>query len=296
MIYVNIFIWKPHIIRKITYIDHSFKNALSPVFSIMIRNLSRKQSFSGYPKNKLKEKSSVIRSQRQGFLHKYLDLLNRIFVRLQRLMQGIPGGPAHLYNCIVTGYLEPTYDYAVKEIKEKFSERSAIIEVGCGTGRLLSEINRKVKPKDVVGLDISHAMIGISKRNLTESGDYSKVNLIVADAHRMPIREGYFDLLVSTGTLHHIRKPEEFFRECSKILNKLGEVWIYEFSYDADCKDSSKRIGKPCMLLRILAALHGLPRSTFEKGYIREALNKSKSKSMINYDGVATKLILQKEK
>ena len=49
-----------------------------------------------------------------------LNLLNKIFVRLQRWMQGIPGGPAYLYNCIATKYLEPSYNHVVKEIEERF--------------------------------------------------------------------------------------------------------------------------------------------------------------------------------
>jgi len=209
-------------------------------------------------------------------------------------MQGIPRGPAHLYDKIVTRYLEPSYDYVVGEIGGKVSKNLTIVEVGCGAGKLLSEIVIKVKPKDVLGLDISHAMARISRRNLIKSEMYSYVNLIVADAHKMPLKEGYFDLVVSTGTLHHIKKPAEFFKECSRVLRKNGEAWIYEFSYDADCKDSSRMLRRPCFLLKTLAALHGLPRSTFERGYIREALEKSGCKNSISYNGIITKLILYK--
>jgi len=181
-----------------------------------------------------------------------LNLLNKIFVRLQRWMQGIPSGPAYLYNCIATKYLEPSYNHVVKEIEERFSENVAIIEVGCGTGRLLSEIISRTKPKDVVGLDISRAIVRISRRNLIKDRRYSSVNLIVAEAHKMPIREECFDLIVNTGTLHHVRKPEEFFKEYSRA-KKTGETWIYEFSYGADCETSSKRLNRPCFFLKALA-------------------------------------------
>jgi len=176
----------------------------------------------------------------------------------------------------------------------KVSKNLTIVEVGCGAGKLLLEIVSRVKPRDVLGLDISHAMARISRKNLIKSEMYSYVNLIVADAHKMPLKEGYFDLVVSTGTLHHIKKPVEFFKECSRVLRKNGETWIYEFSYDADCKDSSRMLRRPCFLLKPLAALHGLPRSTFERGYIREALEKSGCKNSISYNGVITKLILYK--
>jgi len=102
-------------------------------------------------------------------------------------MQGIPGGPAYLYDRIVTKYLEPSYDYVTREIEGKVSKNFTIVEVGCGAGKLLLEIVSRVKPKDALGLDISHAMARISRRNLIKSGMYSYVNLIVADAHKRRI-------------------------------------------------------------------------------------------------------------
>jgi len=77
-------------------------------------------------------------------------------------MQGIPGGPAHLYDIIVTRYLEPSHDYVVKEIEEIPLKNFTVLEVGCGAGKLLLEIVSKVKPGVTVGLDISHAMVRIT--------------------------------------------------------------------------------------------------------------------------------------
>jgi len=224
-----------------------------------------------------------------------LGLLNRIFVCLQRWVQGIPGGPAHLYDRIATKYLEPSYNYVISEIEEVASGKLAIVEVGCGAGKLLSEIISRVKPRNILGLDISQAMTRISRRNLIRSGMYSHANLIVADAHKMPIKDCSIDLIVSTGTLHHIREPAEFFRECSRILSENGEAWIYEFSYDANCGDSPNTLGRPCILIKILAALHGLPRSVFKSGYIKEALEESRCKSTLAYRNVVTKLIIHKK-
>jgi len=169
----------------------------------------------------------------------------------------------------------------LKEIEERSFKDFKILEVGCGAGKILQEIVSELKPRVTVGLDISRAMARITRKNMLKSSKYSSVYLIVADAHKMPIREGCFDLLVSTGTLHHIKRPDELFKECSRVLKKNGEAWIYEFSYDADCKGFSKRLQRPCFLLKVLAALHGLPRNTFEKGYIKEALEKSHCKNSI---------------
>jgi len=135
-------------------------------------------------------------------MRRMLSLLNIIFVRLQRWVQGIPRGPAHLYDSIATKYLEPSYDYVIEEAQNRISRDQTVLEVGCGAGKLLSEIAGRIKPKNTVGLDISRAMVEISRRNLIRCGRRSDVNLIVADAHKMPLRSEYFDLIVSTGTLH----------------------------------------------------------------------------------------------
>jgi len=94
-----------------------------------------------------------------------------------------------------------------------------IVEVGCGTGKLLLKVAEKLKPMRIIGTDISRAMIKISKRNASESRDL-------------------VDLILSTGTLHHIRQPQKFFNERIRVLRKNGEAWIYEFSHDVECKTS----------------------------------------------------------
>ncbi|RLI24879.1 hypothetical protein DRO57_05535 [Candidatus Bathyarchaeota archaeon] len=222
-----------------------------------------------------------------------LDLLNKIFIWLQRWVQGIPSGPAHLYDRLATRYLEPSYEHIVEELRDKTSGESLIVEVGCGTGKLLLKIAETLKPMSVMGIDISRAMIELSKRNLSRSRSRGLVDLILADAHNMPIRNQCVDLILSTGTLHHIRQPKRFFDECARVLKEDGEAWIYEFSHDAKYEDL-RAIKTPRIFLKILAALHGIPRRIFEKGYIKKALEKGGYRYKISYQGAVTKLILGK--
>ena len=60
-----------------------------------------------------------------------LNILNNIFIRLQRWVQGIPGGSAHLYDKLATRYLEPSYDHVVEELRDRgfrlgFDSRSGL--------------------------------------------------------------------------------------------------------------------------------------------------------------------------
>ena len=226
-----------------------------------------------------------------------LGLINRIFVKIQRKVQGIPRGAARLYDSLATKYLEPSYNYVVQDILEENADKRVVLEIGCGTGVLLSEIAENINPIILLGLDISPAMIRISKKNIEKEDKYLKVDLLLADAHKIPLRSKSVDLIVSTGTLHHIRDPETLFKEITTVLSNQGEAWIYEFSHDIsmkELKESSKKLGRPWIFIKLAAAMHGLPRREYEKGYILEALIKAKTSYKLRYNGVITLLKLSR--
>ena len=169
-----------------------------------------------------------------------------------------------------------------------------VVEVGCGTGKLLHKLAAQLKPGFTVGIDISPAMIKISKRNLAPSGQQPRIQLLIADAHKIPLRGQSTHLIISTGTLHHIRRPTQLFTESTRILRSDGEAWIYEFSHDASYRTPARGLGIPSSLTRLVAALHGLPRSTFETGYIHKALEEAHCRATIEYRGPVTKLTIHK--
>lgn len=80
-----------------------------------------------------------------------------------------------------------------------------------------------------------------------------------------------------------------------KGCKRQGFAWIYELSHDVSDDElslSSKNMKKSKFMLRITAALHGLPRREYNQGYIRDALIESSIKYRVMYNGVITKLIL----
>ena len=226
-----------------------------------------------------------------------LNIINRFFVKMQRYVQGIPAGSANLYEKIAARFLSPIYRNITEEVCKNINEKSNMLEIGCGTGKLLIEILKKMKVKNIIGLDISSAMIKISRKNLVKNNMYELADLVLADAHKIPLRNMCINLIISTGTLHHIRKPEKMFVECNRILKNGGEAWIYEFSHDAPKSDLVKFaniLKKPKYILRILSVMHGLPRQTYEKGYIKNSLAEAEVKYRIEYIGVLTKLVLMR--
>ncbi len=73
-------------------------------------------------------------------------------------------------------------------------------------------------------------------------------NHVVADALRLPVREGTFDFIAGLDVLHHFSRPRDFFREAARALRPAGRIvlvepWItpvsypiYRFLHQEDCR------------------------------------------------------------
>ncbi len=211
-----------------------------------------------------------------------LRLINRVFRRIQRSSQGIPSPIAGIYKRVAERVIERLHRDLAELISANISSGDVVLDVGCGTGSLLSMIDAEGVKR--VGLDISPAMLRMAAN--------VDCHLLMGDAHLLPLRDGCVDLLVSTGTLHHLRRPQEFFRECLRVTRR--KAWIVELSYDSPKEKfvkTSNIMGIPVVLLKAISAMHGVPRSEFG-GWIQEVLNSMKARHEIFDRGVATFLVI----
>ena len=77
----------------------------------------------------------------------------------------------------------------------------SILDVGCGTGALLSMIRDQQKSVRLFGIDLSEEMIKASKAKLQKDAD-----LRVSDSEKTPFKSGSFDLVTCTFSFHHYPK------------------------------------------------------------------------------------------
>ena len=225
-----------------------------------------------------------------------LKTINYLMIRIQRRVQGIPKPGSIVYGKLASKLLRTLHLNVVDEILSRKTDCKRVLDLGCGTADLLTILASKSKEFFLVGLDISWSMLRVSLRNIEKHNFKEFIDLINADAHKLPLRDKSIDLIVSTGTLHHIRKPEEVFFECVRVLSNSGEAWIYEFSHDIALKEvssSSKRLKRSRLLLKTIAALHGIPRREFIEGCIRKSLKKANVCYELKFNGIVTKLVIR---
>lgn len=102
-------------------------------------------------------------------------------------------------------------------------EQLSVLDVGCGTGRLLLKgANPSTK---LTGVDISRGMVERASEIFAASSiPESNYHFLVADAEQLPFAEEQFHLVLSTCVIFLLPNPEAALKEMYRVLKPGGEI------------------------------------------------------------------------
>jgi len=91
--------------------------------------------------------------------------------------------------------------------KLKLQGNEALLDLGCGDGKITAELTKCMPHGSTVGIDSSAQMINLAQINFPKK-DYPNLDFQVMDVRKLCFREE-FDLIFSNATLHWIidQKP-----------------------------------------------------------------------------------------
>ena len=95
-----------------------------------------------------------------------------------------------------------------------------VLDVGCGTGTILSELSKNDKI-NLAGVDLSENMINIAKKRFSD-----KVDLKIGDSEKLPWKDNNFDAVICTDSFHHYPNPERVLGEMARVLTPQGHLII----------------------------------------------------------------------
>lgn len=99
------------------------------------------------------------------------------------------------------------------------NEGDVVLDVACGNGTLLGELSKKAKIQ-ANGIDISENMIDSAKMR------YPDMNFEVKPCCPLEWSDGSIDVITVCCAFHHFENPQEFVKECKRVLKKNGTVYI----------------------------------------------------------------------
>lgn len=103
-----------------------------------------------------------------------------------------------------------------------------VLEVGVGTGLSFDEYDRTM---EIVGIDISEAMIAKARERLA-TGKYPFVtDLRVMDAAALDFPDASFDCVVAQFVITLVAEPERVMSECARVLRPGGQIILVNHFY-----------------------------------------------------------------
>jgi len=151
--------------------------------------------------------------------------LQRIHQQRSEHCQAFFADNAAEISSLQTQIAEPAaYCETVLAIASRLSSRSRALEVGPGSGLLLSGLAEHYR--DVCGIDSSAEMLTQTART---ADDFNNIALVHGDFLECQDESG-FDLIVAAMTVHHLPSPAAFFQQASRLLRPGGSVIVAELT------------------------------------------------------------------
>ncbi|NCD40863.1 MAG: class I SAM-dependent methyltransferase [Bacteroidia bacterium] len=103
----------------------------------------------------------------------------------------------------------------------RISSDSQIVEIGCGSGGLLSRINEEVIPNefDLYGVDFSNEAVRLCRNK------HKYIRVFCEDGSNTHFEDEQFDVVVSYGAYEHFTTPQRAIEELGRIL-RVGGVFL----------------------------------------------------------------------
>ena len=96
-----------------------------------------------------------------------------------------------------------------------------ILDFGCGSGEILSEITKKNPKAKIIGVDISKIALRQAKKRVP-SGSFKQI----VEGKQIPVETGSVDFILAIDVIEHVYDSEWMFNEFSRMLKKGGLILI----------------------------------------------------------------------
>lgn len=121
----------------------------------------------------------------------------------------------------------------MRQLIEKLSKNSLVLEIGCGAGEHTAFLGRLRGDIHLTAIDLSlKSAIETRERIKKDKRVKGKVSLVVADAEFLPFKERVFGGITSVMLFHHMASPRKPLKEIKRTLRSEGIGLVVDFIAD----------------------------------------------------------------
>lgn len=136
---------------------------------------------------------------------------------------------ASQFNTTAKTVLSPAYPYLAEFIVDRFEIRDkggVGIDIGGGPGDLVLELCKRTSEFFWINADINPYFSRFLFQSALENQCAHRIGSVFADAHYLPFRDNYADVIVSRGSLQFWQNREQVFAEMYRILKRGGRAFV----------------------------------------------------------------------
>ncbi len=101
-----------------------------------------------------------------------------------------------------------------------------VLDLGCGTGRLLHRLALNFPDLRGIGLDLSPQML---RQGRKKNQHRERIIFKQGNSHQLPFANNQFDAVFNTISFLHYPNPDEVLKEVSRVLKNGGYFYLVDY-------------------------------------------------------------------
>lgn len=102
-----------------------------------------------------------------------------------------------------------------------------VLEIGCGTGKLLNRLAHHHPDLTGTGLDFSLEMVKQARRSSIAP---ARLQFVQGQSNQIPFADSQFDAIFCSISFLHYRDPQQVFEEIARVLKTNGQFFLADLT------------------------------------------------------------------
>jgi ubiquinone/menaquinone biosynthesis C-methylase UbiE len=119
---------------------------------------------------------------------------------------------------------DPVHAAVVRQAESRFQPAS-VLDIGCGSGRLLRKVHDAWPEAHLSGVDPAQGMLEVARHLTPEARFY------LGSGEALPLEDASVDLALSTISFHHWQDQAAGVREVAHVLRPGGSFLLADFTF-----------------------------------------------------------------